>query len=293
MAPTISKPSRPSFSPPRPAKSKVTKSSKDKAAVRRKPNGAIETGESSTSRAQKSKSRAKTTQNEAGKEKGTSKRSSSGRKKKQRGAGGTMRAFLDEEASATEEEEDEEDVPHRRARKPREPEDGGVLNEYAESMGTDESTVDEHRSKRKQRGDPSHDSGEDDEEDEDEEEEPSNDEETAALDKRDLSSPEPDFILAEITHPSHSSSTTSSEYAIPLPLLHRIMHASFTSPDRTTLASDARSLVGKYMEIFVKEAVRRCVDEKKERVAQGAEGDTGWLEVEDLERVGGQLVLDF
>ncbi len=270
MAPTTSKRSRPSFSPPRPGKSKVTKSTKDKDS----------SSKTNSSKVQKPKAKA------TSKDKGTSSAKKGGKSKtKQRGAGGTMRAFLDE----ADEDEDEEDnvvaptkTPGRQKQRQRreEEEDDGVLNEFAASMDTDGSEDEQiHNYTR-----PLDSSTEDGDGDEDEHEEDPNED--------DPSSPEPEFILAEITHPHAPSASTPSEYAIPTPLIHRIMHSSFTSGS-TTLSTDAKNLLGKYIEVFVKESVRRCVDEKKDRAQGGGDMDTGWLEVEDLERVGGQVVLDF
>lgn len=71
------------------------------------------------------------------------------------------------------------------------------------------------------------------------------------------------------------------------------MHQAYQEPDKTSIAKDAKMLVGKYVEIFVKEAIARCVHERAERDAEGGGGGDGWLEVEDLERCVGQLVLDF
>src|SRR5258705_300917 len=103
MAPATSKPSRPAFSPPRPGKSKVTKSHKDKSATskgaaRPRTNGERENGEASTSRVRKPKASVKSKPNALKDGQARAKSKPSGGKK-QRGAGGTMRAFLDEEAS--------------------------------------------------------------------------------------------------------------------------------------------------------------------------------------------------
>jgi hypothetical protein len=76
------------------------------------------------------------------------------------------------------------------------------------------------------------------------------------------------------------------------------MHHSLKNPEDTKLSTDARACVGKYIEVFIREAIARCAIEVNEKVHEGASDsalghDDGWLEVEDLERVGGQLVLDF
>lgn len=122
------------------------------------------------------------------------------------------------------------------------------------------------------------------------------------------SSPEPDYILAEVTtkNPTttnpFSSSSHSSDPTIPPSLIHLILTHHFAHPDTTSLSTDARTLLGKYVEVFVREGIRRCVAQKDEHdgVGNGANDDNafpasdkGWLEVEDLERIGVQLCLDF
>lgn len=131
------------------------------------------------------------------------------------------------------------------------------------------------------------------------------------------SSPEPDYILAEITHgddggtnsksKSKSKSKTnfqngSSDSTPPIPpaLIHLMLTHHFQHPESTSLSVDARSLLSKYIEVFVREGIRRCAAEKKsDRLGSagagggGAGGDAGWLEVEDLEKIGVQLCLDF
>lgn len=73
-------------------------------------------------------------------------------------------------------------------------------------------------------------------------------------------------------------------------------------------------MVQQYVEIFVREMIARCVAEKKERKKRkekekekedGDEGmrmdddddddddDVGWLDLEDLEKVGVGMMLDF
>ena len=105
-----------------------------------------------------------------------------------------------------------------------------------------------------------------------------------------------DMMLAEITHDLPEDSAL--EPSIPIPLLHRIMHHSFKNPEETKLSTDARACVGRYIETFIREGIARCAFEVGEKATEGRSDsalghDDGWLEVEDLERVGGQLVLDF
>ena len=105
-----------------------------------------------------------------------------------------------------------------------------------------------------------------------------------------------DMMLAEITHDLPEDSAL--EPSIPIPLLHRLMHHSFKNPEETKLSTDARACVGRYIETFIREGIARCAFEVGEKATEGRSDsalghDDGWLEVEDLERVGGQLVLDF
>ncbi|KAK2597976.1 hypothetical protein QQS21_005892 [Conoideocrella luteorostrata] len=71
------------------------------------------------------------------------------------------------------------------------------------------------------------------------------------------------------------------EKSIPKELLTRVLHEFFTK-DATRISRDANAAVGKYMDIFVREAIARAAVEK----------NAGFLEVEDLEKVAPQLLLD-
>lgn len=104
------------------------------------------------------------------------------------------------------------------------------------------------------------------------------------------SSPEPDMILAEIT-----TTSTNTESPISEQLVHKMLHHHFQKPEKTRISTDARDLVTKYLEVFVREAIMRSAFERQEK--DGNEGDAGagggFLEVEDLERAAVQLCLDF
>ena len=105
-----------------------------------------------------------------------------------------------------------------------------------------------------------------------------------------------DMMLAEISHSPPSSSSTDP--AIPIPLLHRLLHHSFHNPDTMKLSTDARAAMGKYIEVFIREGIARCAFEVSEKIGAGDSGlelgrDDGWLEVEDLERVGGTACVGF
>ncbi|KAK0706034.1 CENP-S associating centromere protein X-domain-containing protein, partial [Lasiosphaeria miniovina] len=68
---------------------------------------------------------------------------------------------------------------------------------------------------------------------------------------------------------------------VPPELLTRLLHEFFTA-DGTRITKDANSAVAKYMDVFVREAIARSAVERA----------SGFLEVEDLEKVAPQLLLD-
>ncbi|KAF6831352.1 Centromere protein X [Colletotrichum plurivorum] len=72
------------------------------------------------------------------------------------------------------------------------------------------------------------------------------------------------------------------ENTIPPELLLRMLHEFFEKDD-TRLTSDANAAAGKYVDVFVREAIARCVHER----------NGGFLEVEDLEKIAPQLLMDF
>lgn len=97
---------------------------------------------------------------------------------------------------------------------------------------------------------------------------------------------------------THDDGQTSDEPVVPLSLLHRILHHNFRDKDKTRITTDAKEVLGKYVEVFIREAIARSVYESQGKGADSAgEGmgrdDDGFLEVEDLEKTGVQLVLDF
>jgi centromere protein X len=91
------------------------------------------------------------------------------------------------------------------------------------------------------------------------------------------------------------------EKTIPKELLTRLLH-EFFAKDATRLSRDANAAVGKYVDVFVREAIARTAVEK-----QGGFLEVSWLcalscgqeaspdsreQVEDLEKVTPQLLLD-
>lgn len=138
-------------------------------------------------------------------------------------------------------------------------------------------------------------SDDDDEEEEEEDDEEDGFEEDSRISKRRSrpnqdDSPEPDMMLAEITTTNEPSAN-----AIPEKLVHRLLAHHFEQGERTKISVDARDLVSKYLEVFVREAIMRSAFEKDERLITdgGGGGGGGFLEVEDLERAAVQLCLDF
>ncbi|KAM0426948.1 hypothetical protein ACHAPT_007846 [Fusarium lateritium] len=71
------------------------------------------------------------------------------------------------------------------------------------------------------------------------------------------------------------------EKTIPRELLTRLLH-EFFAKDATRISRDANDAVGKYFDVFVREAIARAAVEK----------DGGFLEVDDLEKISPQLLLD-
>ena len=108
---------------------------------------------------------------------------------------------------------------------------------------------------------------------------------------------------------SSSSRTLTQQPAIPRPLLVRLLHESFSDSVKgkererecMRIGKEAMSVVEKYMDTFVREALARAVFEKGGgsgggRNSGGSDDDNdvnGFLEIEDLEKIAPQLLLDF
>ncbi|KAJ9664708.1 hypothetical protein H2198_000054 [Neophaeococcomyces mojaviensis] len=130
----------------------------------------------------------------------------------------------------------------------------------------------------------------DDDEDEEEEEDIVDDEKNNDDVAESPSESEPEMILAEIT-----TSSEPSTAPIPEALVHKLLQHHFEKP-ATKLSADARTVVGRYLEVFVREAIMRSAFEREQReggVDGAGGGGGGFLEVEDLERSAVQLCLDF
>lgn len=153
----------------------------------------------------------------------------------------------------------------------------------------------------------------DDDDEDDEQEEETRSDSPSALELVDLepaslagnnneTSSEADMLLLEV-------SSSRPPLAIPPDLIHAILnhtlttntssassHPSSSSPSskhKPRISSDARDLVARYIEVFAREAVARCVFEKTEKSEERQKGGEMWLEVDDLEAVAVQLGLDF
>ncbi|PWY89979.1 hypothetical protein BO70DRAFT_358973 [Aspergillus heteromorphus CBS 117.55] len=104
--------------------------------------------------------------------------------------------------------------------------------------------------------------------------------------------PEPDFILAEIIHKTQSDDILTNDPVIPPKLLTTLLHHHFQH-QKTKVAKDANTVVAKYVDVFVREALARAAFERSEAVGKGASIGDGFLEVEDLEKMVPQLIMDF
>ncbi|KYK55283.1 Centromere protein X [Drechmeria coniospora] len=85
----------------------------------------------------------------------------------------------------------------------------------------------------------------------------------------------------KISGAEEAEEQAESEKTIPKDLLTRVMH-EFFAKDATRISRDANAATGKYVDVFVKEAIARAAVEKR----------GGFLEVEDLEKIAPQLLLD-
>ncbi|RYP07880.1 hypothetical protein DL764_002246 [Monosporascus ibericus] len=79
----------------------------------------------------------------------------------------------------------------------------------------------------------------------------------------------------------HNGDDDDAPETIPPDLLTRLLH-EFFEKEGTRISRDANAAVAKYMDIFVRETIARTAVEK----------ESGFLEVEDLEKVAPQLLLD-
>ncbi|KAK4978330.1 hypothetical protein LTR66_010646 [Elasticomyces elasticus] len=92
--------------------------------------------------------------------------------------------------------------------------------------------------------------------------------------------------------PTLSQEPTSP--TIPAPLLTRVLHESFADKNMK-ITKDANQVMGRYIEIYIREALARAAMMKKAENTDmsGVSVGEGWLEVEDLEKLAPGLVMDF
>ncbi|KJY00797.1 hypothetical protein TI39_contig312g00032 [Zymoseptoria brevis] len=100
--------------------------------------------------------------------------------------------------------------------------------------------------------------------------------------------------LLSSSPPTLPPASPTPSTALPQPLLLRLLHSSFTSPN-TQIDTHATGVLSTYLEIFIRETLARAKLGKEEAVEAGEveKGDEGWLERTDLERVAGGLMCDF
>ncbi|KAJ4362655.1 hypothetical protein N0V95_001363 [Ascochyta clinopodiicola] len=91
--------------------------------------------------------------------------------------------------------------------------------------------------------------------------------------------------------PSRGVEPLTTAHPIPAPLLARLLHENFEDAN-TQIQKGAMTLTGRYMEIFVREALARAKHERARSARNDGISD-GFLQVEDLEKLAPQLVLDF
>jgi hypothetical protein len=96
-------------------------------------------------------------------------------------------------------------------------------------------------------------------------------------------SQEPDFILAEIIENNPTEDVASSDPTIPPKLLTRLLHQHFSN-EKTKVAKDANSIVAKYVDVFVREAIARAAYERAETNNGGKGASDGFLEVGFISR---------
>ncbi|KAL8654923.1 MAG: hypothetical protein Q9226_003247 [Calogaya cf. arnoldii] len=90
------------------------------------------------------------------------------------------------------------------------------------------------------------------------------------------------------------SSTQDPSPVIPPKLITRTLyhHLEKGEEDKMKIGKEANTVVGKYFDTFVREAIARAAFERTQADEARGTGD-GFLEVEDLEKLVPQLLLDF
>lgn len=122
----------------------------------------------------------------------------------------------------------------------------------------------------------------------------SSDEEGDGQDDEQNEDEDDDDLMEDAPAPTRNARPTaaaSMSTPIPAPLLARLLYENFEDQN-TQIQKGAMNLTGKYMEIFVREALARAKNERELSVKAGGISD-GFLQVEDLEKLAPQLILDF
>lgn len=97
---------------------------------------------------------------------------------------------------------------------------------------------------------------------------------------------------------AHIGTESDEVPLLPAPLLTRLLHESFDDK-QMKISKDANALMGRYLDVFVREAVARAALAQKERkgndesVTHDDMDADIWLDTRDLEEVAPGLVLDF
>lgn len=80
---------------------------------------------------------------------------------------------------------------------------------------------------------------------------------------------------------------------IPAPLIARLLHENLQDQD-TRITNDGLAVFQRYVEVFAQETIHRANFERRKREREdGKEDGDEFLEVKDLEKIAGQMVLDF
>ncbi|MCJ1379527.1 hypothetical protein MMC17_002628 [Xylographa soralifera] len=108
-------------------------------------------------------------------------------------------------------------------------------------------------------------------------------------------SDEDDAVATTRESSSEATNNTTTLQDVPLTippeLLTTLLQHHFEDK-QMRVGKDAKAVIGKYMETFVREAIARAAFERSEATSgHGRGGD--FLEVEDLEKLAPQLLLDF
>jgi hypothetical protein len=100
-------------------------------------------------------------------------------------------------------------------------------------------------------------------------------------------------MLAELVPDETATDTEDDTPKVPDKLIMTLLQHSFQDKEKTKINKEAGKIMRKYVEVFIREALARSAFAREEREREGSGVGDGFLEVEDLERMGQQMVLDF